>query len=346
MNRAEKELIQEKALETYIKIKIKEMEELRELILAEAPESIWYNGQDNLWYVDTGWLGRDVGSLFEGEDVFECLEKMHKYLLEHMDDDDTEGMIITKSGYPDLAKVRIYLKNKREEEEFIENMIEEKDLNLVEILKDAPKGTKLYSPIFGEVKFLELRINHPYPIEVECTNSNGSKFFEKFTKIGTFYTTYEDSECLLFPSKENRDWSTFKIEKEKESIKVGDYLKQKGSGDLYKVTDIDEVGNKLCYLKKLIYNGTTEDRQLTGYYEEEIWEYFEKATKFDPNSLKPFDCVLVRDRCKWHISHFQEISKGVYRVENGMLFDVCIPYNEDTKHLLGTEKEEPEFYKL
>lgn len=321
-------LIREKA------IKIKEMEELRELILAETPESIWYNGQDNLWYVDTGWLGRDVGSSFEGKDVFECLEKMHKYLLEHMDHDDTEGMIITKSGYPDLAKVRIYLKNKREEEEL--NMIEEKDLNLVEILKDAPKGTKLYSPIFGECELDYIRDNKIYIL-----SDHGS---EHFYTNGNYLN--DCGECMLFPSKDNRDWSTFKIEKKKESIKVGDYLSQKGTGDLYKVTDIDEVGNKLCYLKKLIYNGTTEDRQLTGYYEEEIWKYFEKATKFDPNSLKPFDCVLVRDRCKWHISHFQEISEGVYRVENGMLFDVCIPYNDDTKHLLGTTDDEPEFYKL
>lgn len=327
------------ALETYIKIKIKEMEELQELqelILAENPESIRYD--DEQWHVDTGWL---VGGwVFEGKEINECLEKMHEYLLEHMDHDDTAGMIITKSGYPDLAKVRIYLKNKREEKE---NIMEEKDLNLVEILENAPKGTKLYSPICGECELEEVRDDESrLPIEVV---SDTGVF--TFTKNGHCYSD-EAGECVLFPSKENRDWSTFKIEKKKESIKVGDYLRQKGTGDLYKVTDIDGVGNKLCYLKKLIYNGTTEERQLTGYYEEEIWEYFEKATKFDPNSLKPFDCVLVivRGRCKWHISHFQEISEGVYRVENGILFDVCIPYNEDTKHLLGTEKEEPEFYKL
>lgn len=336
MNKAEKESIRAKALETYIKIKIKEMEELRELILAEAPESIWYDGQDNLWHVDTRWLVEGWGC--ESEDINECLEKMHEYLLEHMDDDDTAGMIITKSGYPDLAKVRIYLKNKREEEK---NIMEEKDLNLVEILKDVPEGTWLYSTIIGECMLLKIQYGEYYPIKMQ--SSNGGAF--TFTKNGHCYSD-EAGECVLFPSKENREWSTFKIEKEKESIKVGDYLRQKGTGDLYKVTDIDEKGNKLCYLKKLTYNGTTEERQLTGYYEEEIWKYFEKATKFDPNSLKPFDCVLVRDRCKWHISHFQEISEGVCRVENGMLFDVCIPYNEDTKHLLGTEKEEPEFYKL
>lgn len=216
-------LIREKA------IKIKEMEELRELILAETPESIWYNGQDNLWYVDTGWLGRDVGSLFEGEDVFECLEKMHKYLLEHMDDDDTEGMIITKSGYPDLAKVRIYLKNKREEEEFIENMIEEKDLNLVEILKDAPKGTKLYSPIFGECELDEVSKNFIYVV-VNRGNDKGY-LKESFNSNGLYYCNGE--ECMLFPSKDNRDWNTFKIEEEG-SFKVGVHVEEKDSNNRIK----------------------------------------------------------------------------------------------------------------
>lgn len=267
---------------------------------------------------------------------------MHEYLLEHADHDDFKGMKITQSGYPDLAQVRIYLKNKREEEEFIKNMIEEKELNLVKILENAPKGTKLYSPLCGECELDKVSENFIYVV-VNRGDDKGN-IEEIFCSNGMYHNNR--GECVLFPSKENRDWSTFKIEKKKESIKVGDYLRQNATGDLYKVTDIDEVGNKLCYLKKLIYNGTTEDRQLTGYYEAEIWEYFEKATKFDPNSLKPFDCVLVRDRCKWHISHFQEISEGVYRVENGMLFDVCIPYNEDTKHLLGTDNDVPEFYKI
>ena len=44
----------------------KKLQELKELILAENPESIWYDGQDEQWYVDASWLGKGLGRLFEG----------------------------------------------------------------------------------------------------------------------------------------------------------------------------------------------------------------------------------------------------------------------------------------
>ena len=86
------------------------------------------------------------------------------------------------------------------------------NLNLVEILKDVPSGTKLYSPICGECEFLEIvndeYISHP----IICrTNLNSGDFGrESFSADGKFSTLYKNAECVLFPSKENRDWSTFK----------------------------------------------------------------------------------------------------------------------------------------
>lgn len=88
-----------------------------------------------------------------------------------------------------------------------------KNLNLVEILKDVPKGTKLWSPICGECEFLEIvndeDISHP----IICrTNLNSGDFGrESFSADGKFSTLYKNAECVLFPSKENRDWSTFKV---------------------------------------------------------------------------------------------------------------------------------------
>lgn len=85
-------------------------------------------------------------------------------------------------------------------------------LNLVELLKDAPKGTKLWSPICGECEFSEIvndeDISHP----IICrTNLNSGDFGrESFSADGKFSTLYKNAECVLFPSKENRDWSTFK----------------------------------------------------------------------------------------------------------------------------------------
>ena len=197
----------------------KKLQELKELILAENPESIWYDGQNEQWYVDTSWLGKGVGSLFEGKDVNECLEKMHEYFLEHMDHDDFAGMKITQSGYPDLAKVRIYLKNKREEE-----------LNLVEILKDAPKGTRLYSPLFDKEVVLDKVDGDKIHVLTKESNKFGYDFYER----GNFFR--DEGECLLFPSKENRDWSTFEVKKE-ESLKVGDHVKEGDSNNVLKMNE-------------------------------------------------------------------------------------------------------------
>ena len=83
-------------------------------------------------------------------------------------------------------------------------------LDLTKILKDCPKGTKLYSPLFGEVKFVKIDVNAIHSIKVQHHHS----LQDSFTKDGRFYV-YQDAECMLFPSRENRDWSTFQAPKPK-----------------------------------------------------------------------------------------------------------------------------------
>ena len=79
------------------------------------------------------------------------------------------------------------------------------------------------------------------------------------------------------------------------------------------------------------------------------WIVFVKSEKFDPKTLKPFDKVLVRDSDihMWKCNLFSHIIKNgsyPYQCSNvGYLF--CIPYNDDTKHLVGTTEEAPEYYK-
>ena len=152
------------------------------------------------------------------------------------------------------------------------------NLNLVEILKDCPKGTKLYSPVFGEVEFKG--INDIIGPIVVTTNTGNA---ECFTADGKMHTYNDD--CLLFPSKEQRDWSKFKPSK----------------------------------------------------------------PKFNPNTLQPFDKVLARnDMEDWSCMFFSHIIKDeeTYPYACGYdWFTQCIPYNDDTKHLLGTNKEAPEFYR-
>ena len=75
----------------------------------------------------------------------------------------------------------------------------EAELNIAEILKDKPSGTKLYANAFGELSFESININ------MICTR----------TKEGMFYSFYNDGkynrngEPILVPSKEMRDWSKF-----------------------------------------------------------------------------------------------------------------------------------------
>lgn len=84
-------------------------------------------------------------------------------------------------------------------------------INIVEKLKDCPKGTKLYSPICGEVELDRINMgNHKFPIIVRVLEK-GSPFSNvNFTAEGKWYRI-EQSECLLFPSKDNRDWNKFNL---------------------------------------------------------------------------------------------------------------------------------------
>ena len=75
-----------------------------------------------------------------------------------------------------------------------------------------------------------------------------------------------------------------------------------------------------------------------------------KKDKFDPKTLKPFDRVLARDYLhgKWTCGFFSHIVifDNTYMYNIGeVLYKMCIPYNEETKHLVGTNKEAPEYYR-
>ena len=155
------------------------------------------------------------------------------------------------------------------------------NLNLVEILKGCPKGTKLYCTALGEVALMEVKVHKEYPIVVLDTNSSVTAF----TQEGLLYKGL-NGECMLFPSKEERDWSKFKP----------------------------------------------------------------KNPKFNPKTLKPFDKVLARDDRildLWRCTFFSHIKgKGFWEYATAdSAYAYCIPYNDDTKHLVGTNKEAPEFYR-
>ena len=169
-------------------------------------------------------------------------------------------------------------------------------LNLVEILKDCPEGTKLYSPIFGDVELVKVHNGGDYPIEVKLSEtSNG-----EFTKDGRFFLNY-DGECMLFPSREERDWSKLKDKLVESKFKDGDSV----------------------------------------------------PNKFDPKTFQPFDRVLVRrDSGNYNVWFPDFVSDSPNDTNNKTLFmcimeDIAmvIQYNEETKHLVGTTEEAPEYYR-
>ena len=98
------------------------------------------------------------------------------------------------------------------------------NLNLVEILKDCPTGTKFYTPVWGEVSFRKLLEDKNYAISIDTCSGNVC-----LTKEG-YYLLRNDTECIIFPSKEQRDWSTFTApwyKKDKlvePKFKVGDWI--------------------------------------------------------------------------------------------------------------------------
>ena len=84
-------------------------------------------------------------------------------------------------------------------------------INVAEKLKDCPKGTKLYSPLFGEVEFVRIDMgNHRFSIIVKVSEDGTPYSVVTFTDEGKWYNV-EQSECLLFPSKDNRDWNKFNL---------------------------------------------------------------------------------------------------------------------------------------
>lgn len=130
------------------------------------------------------------------------------------------------------------------------------NINLVEILKDCPKGTELYSPLFGKVTLNEV-MTRPYncrPISIITSDGVPSGF----NSSGKYYHLYEKGECLLFPSKDQRDWNVWynnnlkeKAEKAFQSFNDGDYIHFDNNDGkewtvIYRKTDELEVRGYAC----------------------------------------------------------------------------------------------------
>ena len=159
------------------------------------------------------------------------------------------------------------------------------NIDLTKILKDCPRGFKLYSAVHGEVTFLSIE-DEEYPIGVLLKNNDCTAYYSSSGKVFASY-----GECTLFPSEVQRDWSKF----------TAPWLKKE---------------------------------------------------RFNPKTLKVFDRVLVRFDCgAWSATLFSHLIDSKFANKKydiiccSSVFGYCIPYNDDTKHLIGTTKEAPVFYR-
>ena len=81
-------------------------------------------------------------------------------------------------------------------------IIMENKINIAEILKDCPKGTKLYSPLCGECRVIKVYNYLGFDV------INGTDDVFNFSYDGRYNLM---GECCIFPSKDQRDWSKFEL---------------------------------------------------------------------------------------------------------------------------------------
>lgn len=90
-------------------------------------------------------------------------------------------------------------------------------INIVNKLKHCKKGTKLYHLMFGEVEFDGIDNDDIFVITTNKDDEKGRYYVNSF---GLYDVNYPNGECLLFPSKDNRDWNNFQILEEGHRVMV------------------------------------------------------------------------------------------------------------------------------
>ena len=223
--------------------------------------------------------------------------------------------------------------------------------NLVNILKHCPEGTKLYSPIFGEVTLYS--VNNRI-IDVIVTNCSDETTHIAFSRLGRLILGYSDAECVLFPSKDQRDWDKFRI-----PTKKGDVIMFNGQVPCLVTGDYSQdIKNWVCGLLEdgdFCTNIMHPSEWCPSFYtfatkevKDELFKAMDKAgytwdgeTLKKKSEFKPFEKVLVRDSEseKWECtfySHFDFKGRYNHNTISGM-YVMCIPF-EGNEHLVGTTK--------
>lgn len=240
----------------------------------------------------------------------------------------------------------------------------ENKINIAEILRDMPKGTKLYSPLFGKCELVGVNTDEYGDfIRVESFFQDGcvKKESRTFSSDGSYFGWYPNAECLLFPSAKMRDWSKFFMR--------GDVVLNEHSGLVaifagWVDDEFTEFNTTINLCKKNNFWGKEKETCPTECFskvaDEERAEFIAAAEKYydgqyNPETLhvepvkviepkcsfKPFDKVLVRcGNGIWGATFFSRCdnkSAWAYVGVDCNNWEQCIPY-EGNEHLLGTDK--------
>lgn len=231
-------------------------------------------------------------------------------------------------------------------------------INIAEILRDCPKGTKLYSPLFGKCELGEISNDNKYPILITAQKGAGREI-ETLMKDGRYFEGFEDTDTMIFPSVEMRSWDKF--------FKHGDVVFNESSGqvavfDCWTSYEYTEFYTTINLIKKGDFWGEKEvcDTEcFTKATDEERAEFIAAAEKhyggkYNPETLRvrplkkafkskcqfePFQKVLVRcGNGIWGATFFSRCdnkSAWTYVGVDCNNWEQCIPY-EGNEHLLGT----------
>lgn len=153
-------------------------------------------------------------------------------------------------------------------------------MSIAEILKNCPVGIKLYSPIYGEVEFRGVVANSG---SIHCRTSKGDPHY--FYPDGKYE---REGECVLFPSKEQRDWGKFQI-----SFKFGDIVAM--YNEYYRHTNIaifdKYIGDEFM---KVVCTNSADSNTIKVFGEDEHWR--KQGVRYATEKEKEFFFNLLKEQ--------------------------------------------------
>lgn len=174
------------------------------------------------------------------------------------------------------------------------------NINLVEILKDCPKGTTFYSITHGKIHLTNINPDSRYPIR-GCCEDYGSM---SFTADGKLLYNVKDSECVLFPSKDQRDWNVWYnnrlkdiTQKAFQSFNDGDYIHFNTNSNkwtvIYRKNNDLEVRGYVCHSD--YYLSVMEDKGYVG-----TKPYAHNVRLATPQEIAELDSALAKVKKRWN----------------------------------------------